>query len=174
MMDEPELILEPFPPDDLRNYLNESIDLYNIAVTGLAEWSPANFFLRTPRGEWIGGVLGITWGGWLHVRTLWVAEALRGLGHGSRLLRAVEAYAVEKGCFASTLETHSFQARPFYERHGYEVFGTLPDYPPGHAKFFLRKTLVAPSVLAGRQAAVTASSRAMKPPPSTREPSARS
>jgi hypothetical protein len=41
------------------------------------------------------------------------------------------------------LETHSFQARPFYEKCGYKVFGTLEDYPPGHAKFFLRKRLAA-------------------------------
>jgi len=30
----------------------------------------------------------------------------------------VENYAAERGCFASTLETHSFQARPFYEKRG--------------------------------------------------------
>lgn len=39
------------------------------------------------------------------------------------------------------LDTFDFQARPFYERHGYEVFGTLDDYPPGHSRFFLRKDL---------------------------------
>jgi ribosomal protein S18 acetylase RimI-like enzyme len=59
------------------------------------------------------------------------------------LLQAAEDYAVERGCFAATLETHSFQARPFYEKFGYQVFGTLEDYPPGHAKFFFRKRLAA-------------------------------
>jgi uncharacterized protein (DUF924 family) len=42
------------------------------------------------------------------------------------------------------LETTSFEARPFYEKRGYEVFATLDDYPPGHSKFFLRKRLTAP------------------------------
>ena len=39
------------------------------------------------------------------------------------------------------LDTHSFQARPFYEARGYKVFGVLDDYPEGHKKFFLSKKL---------------------------------
>jgi hypothetical protein len=39
------------------------------------------------------------------------------------------------------LDTYSFQARGFYERLGYTVFGTINDYPPGHSRFFLTKTL---------------------------------
>ena len=101
----------------------------------------SGFFLKNTRGEWLGGLLGSLWGGWLHIRILWVDAAARGHGNGTRLLQAAETYAVERGCFAATLETHSFQARPFYEKCGYEVFGTLDDWPPGHAKFFLRKRL---------------------------------
>jgi len=41
------------------------------------------------------------------------------------------------------LETHSYEARPFYEKLGYEVFAALEDYPPGHTKFYLRKQLAA-------------------------------
>jgi hypothetical protein len=39
------------------------------------------------------------------------------------------------------LSTFSFQARPFYERFGYEVFGELPDYPEGHSLYFMKKML---------------------------------
>jgi GNAT superfamily N-acetyltransferase len=89
----------------------------------------------------LGGLLGNIWGGWLHVTHLWVAAPVRNRGNGTRLLRAAEQYAVERGCFASTLETASFEARPFYEKYGYEVFAALEDYPPGHTKFYLRKRL---------------------------------
>ena len=85
--------------------------------------------------------MGHLWGSWLYVRDLWVAAPARGCGNGTRLLLAAEEYAIERGCFAATLETASFQARPFYEKCGYQVFATLEDWPPGHAKFFLRKQL---------------------------------
>jgi hypothetical protein len=55
-------------------------------------------------------------------------------------MKNAEAYARSRGAGGATVETYSFQARPFYERLGYEVFSKLDEYPPGHAKFFLRKT----------------------------------
>jgi GNAT superfamily N-acetyltransferase len=136
-----DIVFEPFPSDQLSRLIVDGVDLHNIAATGIAEWYPANFFLRSPQGEWLGGVLGNIWGEWLHVKTLWVAASARGRGHGRELLRAAEAYARDKGCRGSTLETFSFQARPFYEREGYEVVGVVDDYPPGHQKFFLKKKL---------------------------------
>src|SRR6266404_1919435 len=56
-------------------------------------------------------------------------------------LAACENSLGARGGVAATLETHSFQARPFYEKYGYQVFATLDDWPPGHSKFFLRKQL---------------------------------
>jgi GNAT superfamily N-acetyltransferase len=89
----------------------------------------------------LGGLLGLIWGGWLHVAILWVADPVRGRGHGRDLLEAGESYARERGCIGVFLDTFSFQARPFYERHGYRVFGTLADFPPGHESYFLSKRL---------------------------------
>ena len=140
-MTELDIVFDPLPTEALTRLVTEAVDLHNIAATGIAEWYPANFFLKSVREEWMGGLLGTIWGGWLHIRHLWVAAAARGQGHGTHLLRVAEGYAIERGCFAATLETFSFQARPFYEKQGYEVVGTLEGYPPGHAKFFLRKQL---------------------------------
>ncbi|MDE0037167.1 MAG: hypothetical protein OXU77_06325 [Gammaproteobacteria bacterium] len=39
------------------------------------------------------------------------------------------------------LTTYSFQAPDFYERHGYERFGELDDYPGDQSLVFLRKRL---------------------------------
>lgn len=129
----------PFIDEGARRFIVDGVDNYNIAATGLPDYYPVNFVLRGERGDVLGGLLAQLWGGWLHVSCLWVAEAARGAGHGSRLLGDAEAYARARGAVGATLETHSFQARPFYERFGYEVFGTLEGYPRGHAKFFLKK-----------------------------------
>jgi hypothetical protein len=61
-----------------------------------------------------------------------------GLGRGP--VAQAERIAVERGCHAAHLDTFSFQARGFYEKHGYAVFATL-DYPPERQRFFLRKRL---------------------------------
>ena len=140
-MDDLNIEFEPFVDGEVRKFINDGVDNHNIAVTGLPSYFPANFVLRSQKGEVLGGLLGMIWGGWLQVGTLWVAEAVRGQGHGARLLAAAEAYAVERGCAGVTLDTFSFQARPFYERQGYSVFATLPDYPPGHERYFLQKQL---------------------------------
>jgi len=142
-VEELEIIFDPLPPDALTRFVTESLASYNIAATGHSSWYPVGFFLKSARGEWLGGLLGNIWGEWLHVTHLWVASPMRRQGNGTRLLQAAENYAIERGCLAATLETHSYEARPFYERLGYQVFAALEDYPPGHSKYFLRKQLAA-------------------------------
>jgi len=44
--------------------------------------------------------------------------------------------------FLASLETASFQAREFYEKQGYEVFGELDDFPKGHTMFYMKKVLI--------------------------------
>jgi ribosomal protein S18 acetylase RimI-like enzyme len=136
-----ELVYEPFPGDALERFIEDGVVNHNFAATGMAEFFPVGFFLRNARGEWLGGLTGFTWGGWLQVRFLWVASAWRSQGNGARLMDAAEAFAVEHDCTHATLETHSFQALGFYRNRGYTVVGQLDDYPPGHTKYFLRKPL---------------------------------
>jgi ribosomal protein S18 acetylase RimI-like enzyme len=70
-----------------------------------------------------------------------VDGAHRGGGWGRALLERAEEEAIARGLQGVWLDTFSFQAPGFYQKLGYEVFGTLADYPPGHTRYFLRKTL---------------------------------
>jgi len=90
----------------------------------------------------VAGLTAHTWGRWLHVDLLWVHEGRRGSGLGTRLLgRAEQVAREERGCVGARLDTWGFQARPFYEKHGYAVFGVLEDYPPGETEYLLAKRL---------------------------------
>ena len=140
-MEKLEIAFEPLIADDVRQHVMEGLHAFNYATTGHAASFPANFIVRGEAGDVLGGLLGYVWAQWLHVTYLWLAEPARGQGCGSGLIGQAEAYARKRGAVGSTLETYSFQARPFYERLGYEVCGQIDDYPPGHTKFILRKAL---------------------------------
>jgi ribosomal protein S18 acetylase RimI-like enzyme len=56
-------------------------------------------------------------------------------------MEVAEGEARAHGCHYAFLETFSFQARPFYERFGYEVIGTLDNYPAGEQHFVMKKQL---------------------------------
>lgn len=77
----------------------------------------------------------------VYVEILWVAENCRKERLGSRLLEAVEEDGRKRGATLIHLDTFDFQARGFYEKHGYEVFGVLEDCPEGHTRYYLKKRL---------------------------------
>lgn len=76
-----------------------------------------------------------------NIEILWVDEALRGQGTGKQLLIQAETIARAADAVWSIVETTSFQARPFYERCGYEVFAELKDSPIGDTNYWLKKRL---------------------------------
>lgn len=98
-------------------------------------------FLRDKEGRVLGGATANVFGGWVYLSLLWVEESLRNLGYGAELMNRLEREAMGLGCRYAHGDTYSFEARPFYERLGYEVFGMLEDYPEGHCKYFLKKRL---------------------------------
>jgi hypothetical protein len=49
--------------------------------------------------------------------------------------------AASWGTHGAFLSTFGFQAPELYRHHGYQVFGALRDYPPGHTDCYLQKRL---------------------------------
>jgi GNAT superfamily N-acetyltransferase len=116
---------------------------FNNQQTGQAEmFRPLVLLLsEADNDEIVGGLYGSTLFSYLRVDLLFVPESMRGTGIGRKLMTKAEAEAMRRGCRAASLDTYSFQARGFYERLGYAVYGTLEDCPPGHRRFFLTKRL---------------------------------
>ena len=114
---------------------------FNMQAAGDNQYQPLCFALYADDETIVGGVVGATYWDWLYVDLLWIRDDLRGKGYGHRLLTCAEEEAQRRGAKNAYLDTFSFQAPAFYEQHGYEVFGELADFPPGHQRFFLRKQL---------------------------------
>jgi len=129
------------PDDSVWNVVGWGLHHYNIQQAGDPQSQPLCFVLRSPRQELAGGLIGKTHWGWLYIDLLFVPEELRGCGYGHRLLQAAEDEARKRGATHAYLDTFSFQAPDFYIRHGYQVFGTLNDFPPGHQHYFLTRQL---------------------------------
>ena len=140
-MQELEMVFDPLPSEALTRLVTDNVISVNLAKTGVSDWHPVGFFLRSARGEWLGGLTGYVWGGWLHVNFLWVSETLRGQRCGTRLMDAAEAMAQERGAFAATLETFTHQAPEFYMKRGYSVFGRSTITPQDMQNCFYRNGL---------------------------------
>lgn len=130
------------PPQEMLEELQRALRVFN------REHMPH----EGPRGEYavcardesdavVGGVWAAYYYDWMFVQWLSVPEVLRGQGFGREMMDKVETRARELGLAGIRLDTFAFQARGFYEKLGYEVFGTLEDHPRGSRRFFLRKYL---------------------------------
>ena len=133
-----ELVLTDQPPDSLRDLLGSGISAANEAALGPSGRQLLAILIRD-KDEVIGGLLGRTAYKRLFVELLFVPERLRGQGMGERILRQAEEEAKKRGCLGVWLETFSADAKRFYVRNGYRVFGEIPDYPPGNTRSFLSK-----------------------------------
>ena len=139
-MDEEYHILYVNKPDEfVWKAVGGGIRNYNTQQAGDNKHQSVCFVVHAPDQEIVGGVIGETYWEWLYINLLWVKDELRGRGYGHRLLTMAEAEARQRGAKNAYLDTFSFQAPGFYKQHGYQVFGELPDFPPGHRRYFLKK-----------------------------------
>jgi GNAT superfamily N-acetyltransferase len=78
---------------------------------------------------------------WLHIDILWIDEICRGKGVGTKIIRMAESEALNKGCTGIYFDTFNFQAKGFYKKLGYALFGHIDDFPPGHQRYFFQKKI---------------------------------
>ncbi len=133
-------VIEDPGPDDTED-LHEGLRAHNFAATG--DRTGRSFAVKAYDAEGVlagGAIASIHWG-WCYLALLWVRQDCRGGGLGGRLLQAAERQTLACGVRNLYLDTYSFQALPFYLKHGYTLFGQLENFPPPHTKYFLRKSL---------------------------------
>jgi GNAT superfamily N-acetyltransferase len=124
-----------------RKAILKGLVAYNRSQIGRRKWKNIAITVRNDAGDIVGGVTGEAWADWLFVQLLWLDEAHRGQDLASRAMDAIEDEARAFGAKRAYLDTFSFQARPFYEKRGYRVFGTLENYPDAHSRYWMTKSL---------------------------------
>jgi len=137
----PDIILPEVPQDADREAIFACLAAFNQSRAGLSGFQQLAILLQDPStSDTVGGLWGYSLYDWLFIELLFVPDPFRGLKLGTKLLHMAERIGTERGCVGVWLDTFGFQARGFYERNGFEVFGALDDHPRGTKRFFMRKS----------------------------------
>lgn len=121
--------------DDL---LKEKQEIRNASLNVSNEEEEINF-IALEGDTFVGGVNGYIKNDYLNIRLLLVSEDHRGMKIGNELMKLIEEFGKEEGITNFCLGTAEFQARPFYEKLGYEVVVTYDDFPKGYQLYTLYK-----------------------------------
>ncbi|HEX2532028.1 MAG TPA: GNAT family N-acetyltransferase [Burkholderiaceae bacterium] len=125
-------------PAEAIDILMQGLCAYNHSVAGDGQSEPLSAFARIG-GEVIGGVSGRTVYRHFLIEAVWIHESLPGTELGRRLMQSAEEEALHRGCVAAQVDTLSFQGVDFYRRLDFDVIGKVPDFPPGHDRYFMLK-----------------------------------
>ncbi|MGJ8583531.1 MAG: GNAT family N-acetyltransferase [Marinosulfonomonas sp.] len=125
--------------------LGKALGAFNDRDVGPADKRPLAVLAHDADQQLIAGVSGYTGWGWLYIQWLWVDAAQRGQGIAGDVLRQAETEARARGCRGAHIDTFSPVALRVYQRHGYEVFGEIPDFVAGRTRSFLSKRLDGPA-----------------------------
>ena len=136
-----EIVEDAAPEFEAVGAIQRGLHDFNQAMGGPYDREPVTLLVQDAEGKSLGGLLGLTFWGWLFIDWLWLAPEMRGKGIGAELLLRAEALARERGCTNAYTDTFSFQAPGFWQRNGYAEFGRLDGMPAGHARVWFKKGL---------------------------------
>ena len=112
------------------NSKTEAVDIHSLFLT-----------VTDDKGKIVAGLVARTWWGGLEVQYLWVSDEYRKSGYGRQLMENAEKEALKRGCHMAYVDTFDFQARGFYEKLGYRVYGDLGGYAHRFTRHYLAKEL---------------------------------
>lgn len=136
-------IIAENPSADIHDTIDTALTAFNAEMRGFEPETPDfAVVLRDPQtNAVIGGLYGTDDYGWTYIKFLLVPKSCRGMGLGAELLAAAEEIARKRGSIGVWLGTFAFQARAFYERQGYVLFGELEGEGGAIPLYFMKKRL---------------------------------
>jgi GNAT superfamily N-acetyltransferase len=137
------LSIEKNPTWAEREFVDEALGDYNAPFLPDTRYDYFAVFVRDAAGKIRAGLIGSLYGDWLHIALLWIHADLRRRRIGSGMIAEAEKPARGFGRHFAWVDTFSFQAPQFYKKLGYQEFGRLDDYPPGHSRIYPKKRFAA-------------------------------
>ena len=130
-------------PDAVHQTIATLLGRFNDNTVGEARREPFALTIQAlDCDEVLGGLWAFSLWGSFYINIVIVPESARGQGLGGELMAEAEREARARGCAHMWLDTFAFQARAFYERLGFEVFGRLDGLAPFYPRYFMRKPLL--------------------------------
>lgn len=129
-------------PDDAYMPIWAPLLAFNQQTVGDAQGEPFALVITRPDDEEVlGGLWALSLWGSFYIALVVTPQSARGQGLGSELMAQAQAEAIARGCRMMWLDTYAFQARGFYERLGFSVFGQIDGPPPIFPRVFMQKLL---------------------------------
>jgi GNAT superfamily N-acetyltransferase len=126
----------------INSVIKKGIIDYNAPFFGSNPSQPFTIYIKNLQSEVIAGLTGFYKGKYARVDLFWVHNEFRYQGLGKKLILKLEEFSKIKGCCYIQLDTFDFQARPFYEKLGFECLGTISRWVEDRDCHFMRKTIL--------------------------------
>ena len=111
---------QEYVSDELGELIDQEFNRYASKYDVKCNYSPFAYIARED-GKVLGVITGHSYYSEVHISDLIVIEEFRGRDIGSMLIDTVIKYYSNKGFDNINLSTYEFQARKFYEMHGFKV-----------------------------------------------------
>lgn len=128
----------------LKRAVGRGLDRHNVKAAGPYRDSSFTIGARGADGAIAGGFVTQVYYETAFLKWAWVSPEHQRGGIGRKLMQATEREAKKRGATILYLDTFSFQARPFYEKLGFRVFGTLRMGRKGVTRYWMAKRLRTP------------------------------
>ena len=128
----------PNPQDE--EYVIDSLWAHN-NKTEAVDIHPLFLTVTHDNGKIVAGLVARTWWGGIQGHYLRESDEYRKSGYGRQLMEKAEEEAIKRGCHMAYVDTFDFQARGFYEKLGYRVYGDLGGYAKKYTRHYLAKEI---------------------------------
>lgn len=89
-----------------------------------------------------GGLNAMICWNFMEISVVFIDEGLRSFGYGKKLMEQAEQIALNEKCDFIKLDTLEFQAKEFYKKLGYSVFGEIDHVAKKYKHYYMKKDLI--------------------------------